>query len=184
MDVSRCALWVHSVDDPGALWASGWMPGPRTPPGARCADTPTRVRAHRRASPVNKTPSVQFAMLRRRRSKRSKTSAMTMTNVSSVWTWGFVRQTAVVRPCGVGLEKFGMREIHPGRHVPQSFCFIESACLPARGNQINNGHTTNLKLCRNGYFRIAQSSPVIMMTPLSGSDRPFSTHYRGAALRE
>ena len=47
--------------DLGALWVSGWMPGPRTPPGARCADTPTRVRAHRRANPVNETISVQFS---------------------------------------------------------------------------------------------------------------------------
>ena len=62
MDVSRCAPSVLYAYDLGALWVSGWMPGPRTPPGAQsCADTPTRVRAHRRANPVNETLSVQFA---------------------------------------------------------------------------------------------------------------------------
>ena len=61
MDVSRCAPSVLYAYDLGALWVSGWMPGPRTPPGAQsCADTPTRVRAHRRANPVNETLSVQF----------------------------------------------------------------------------------------------------------------------------
>ena len=46
----------------GSFGFSGWMPGPRTPPGAQsCADTPTRVRAHRRANPVNETLSVQFS---------------------------------------------------------------------------------------------------------------------------
>ena len=40
MGFSRCALWVRCVYDPGALWASGWMPGPRTRPGARCANIP------------------------------------------------------------------------------------------------------------------------------------------------
>ena len=64
MDVSRCAPSVLYAYDLGALWVSGWMPGPRTPPGAQsCADTPTRVRAHRRASPVNKAPSVQFSAI-------------------------------------------------------------------------------------------------------------------------
>ena len=62
MDVSRCAPSVLYAYDLGALWVSGWMPGPRTPPGAQsCADTPTRVRAHRRANPVNETLSVQFS---------------------------------------------------------------------------------------------------------------------------
>ena len=42
MDVSRCAPSVLYAYDLGALWVSGWMPGPRTPPGAQsCADTPT-----------------------------------------------------------------------------------------------------------------------------------------------
>ena len=60
MDVSRCAPSVLYAYDLGALWVSGWMPGPRTPPGAQsCADTPTRVRAHRRANPVTETLSAQ-----------------------------------------------------------------------------------------------------------------------------